>query len=272
MAEVASTLPPSRGPQQESALSKFSDRFGRLVNMCDDHVHGEVSRRRALQLGGSAALVGMSGMLFPNSANAASAGADIFHGPRNRAEVAITFHGAGELAIARKILATVKRTSTPITVMAVGVWLNANPTMGHEIVNAGHELGNHTYSHKTMTLLTLKEAKAEVAKGKAAVTKAVGTPGKWFRPSGTLKSNSIIRAAAGASGYAHCLVYDVDSLDYTNPSAKAIVANCMKTVHNGSIIGMHFGHAHTVTALPLLIQALHARNLTPVTVSQLLRT
>lgn len=239
--------------------------------MCDDHEHEELSRRRALQIGAGAAIAGMSGLLFPNSASAASAGADIFHGPRNRAEVAITFHGAGDLVIARKILSIAKKTASPITVMAVGVWLNANPTIGHEIVDAGHELGNHTYSHKTMTLLTLKEAKAEVAKGKAAVTKAVGVPGRWFRPSGTLKSNSIIRAAAGASGYAHCLVYDVDSLDYQDPSAKAIVARCMKSVHNGSIIGMHFGHAHTAAALPLLIQALQDRKLKPVTVSQLLR-
>ena len=239
--------------------------------MCDDHVHEEISRRKALKIGSTAALMGVSGLLLPNSASAASAGADIFHGPRNRAEVAITFHGSGDLVIARKILAIAKKTSTPISVMAVGVWLNANPSMGREIVDAGNELGNHTYSHKTMTLLTLKEAKVEVAKGKAAVTKAVGKPGKWFRPSGTLKSNSIIRAAAGASGYTHSLIYDVDSLDYANPSAKAIVANCLKSVQNGSIIGMHFGHAHTVTALPLLITALHARNLTPVTVTHLLR-
>ncbi len=239
--------------------------------MCEDHVHEEISRRKALKIGSTAALMGIGGLVMPSSASAASAGADIFHGPRNRAEVAITFHGSGDLVIARKILAIAKKTSTPISVMAVGVWLNANPSMGREIVDAGNELGNHTYSHKTMTLLTLKEAKAEVAKGKAAVTKAVGTPGKWFRPSGTLKSNSIIRAAAGASGYSHCLVYDVDSLDYSDPSAKAIVTNCLKQVQNGSIIGMHFGHAHTVTALPLLITALHARNLTPVTVTQLLR-
>lgn len=239
--------------------------------MCDDHFHGELSRRRALKLGGSAVLAGMNGLLLPNSASAASAGADIFHGPRSRAEVAITFHGAGDLVIARKILAIAKKTSTPISVMAVGVWLNANPTIGREIVDAGHELGNHTYSHKTMTLLTLKEAKVEVAKGKAAVTKAVGAPGTWFRPSGTLKSNSIIRAAAGASGYRNCLSYDVDSLDYQDPSAEAIVARCMKTVQNGSIIGMHFGHVHTVTALPLLIRALSDQRLAPVTISSLLR-
>jgi peptidoglycan/xylan/chitin deacetylase (PgdA/CDA1 family) len=234
-------------------------------------VREQLSRRNALKLGAGAAIAGVAGLLLPDEASAINVDPDIFHGPRSRSEVAITFHGQGDLVIARKILAISKKYSAPISVMAVGTWLNANPTIGHEIVDAGNDLGNHTYSHKTMTLLSLKEATTEVAKGKAAVVKSVGTAGKWFRPSGTLKSNANIRAAAGASGYTHCLVYDVDSFDYQNPSAKTIVATCMKTVQNGSIIGMHFGHAHTVTALPLLIQALQAKGLTPVTVTQLLR-
>ena len=231
----------------------------------------QVSRRNALKLGAGAAVASFTGLLLPQGAIAAKVGADIFHGPRTRAEVALTFHGQGDLVIARKILSISEKYNSPISVMAVGTWLNANPTIGHEIVDAGNDLGNHTYSHKTMTLLSLKEATSEVAKGKAAVVKSVGTAGRWFRPSGTLKSNANIRAAAGAAGYTSCLVYDVDSFDYQDPSAKAIVATCMKTVQNGSIIGMHFGHAHTVTALPLLIQALQARGLTPVTVTELLR-
>jgi peptidoglycan/xylan/chitin deacetylase (PgdA/CDA1 family) len=231
----------------------------------------ELSRRNALLLGAGAAIAGVTGLLLPENALATKVGSDIFHGSRSRAEVAITFHGQGDLTIARKILAISKKFNSPISVMAVGTWLYANPTIGHEIVDAGNDLGNHTYSHKTMTLLSLKEATAEVAKGKAAVVKSVGTAGKWFRPSGTLKSNANIRAAAGAAGYSNCLVYDVDSFDYQDPSAKAIVATCLKTAKNGSIIGMHFGHAHTVTALPLLIQRLQAKGLTPVTVTQLLR-
>ena len=155
--------------------------------------------------------------------------------------------------------------------MAVGTWLNAHPTIGKEIVDGGHDIGNHTMHHKTMTLLSLKQATSEVALVKAALIKAVGSAGDLFRPSGTLKSNATIRKAAGASGYAHCLTYDVDSLDYTDPSAATVVSNSLKVLQNGSIIGMHFGHPHTVTALPLLIEALKARNLTPVTVTQLLR-
>ena len=128
----------------------------------------ELSRRRALLLGGSAAFIGLTEFFLPNSAEALSAGTDIAHGSRSRHEVALTFHGSGDLVIARKLLAIAKKTHTPITVLAVGTWLNANPTIGREIVDAGHELGNHTYSHKTMTLLSLKQATAEVAKGAKA--------------------------------------------------------------------------------------------------------
>jgi peptidoglycan/xylan/chitin deacetylase (PgdA/CDA1 family) len=245
-----------------------------MGNMDDnsEKTYFELSRRRALLLGGSAALIGLTEFILPNFAEAATAGPDISHGNRSRREVALTFHGAGELLIARKLLAIAKRTQTPITVMAVGSWLNSNPAIGREILNEGHDLGNHTLNHRTMTTLTLKEATAEVARGRTALVKSVGKSSKLFRPSGTQKSNVIIRKAAGASGYSNCITYDVDSLDYQDPSAKAIVANCMKSVQNGSIVSLHFGHSHTVAAFPLLIQALHDRKLIPVTVNTLLRT
>lgn len=227
--------------------------------------------RRALLLGGSAAIVGVSELLLPSSAMAASAGADIYHGTRLRAEVALTFHGGGDLSTARKILAIAKADQAPITVMAIGAWLNSNSTIGREIIDAGNEIGNHTLNHRTMTTLSLKEAKYEISKGKVALVKSVGSTGRWFRPSGTQKSNGTIRAAAGASGYAHCISYDVDSRDYQDPPAKTILSNVAKSIQNGSIVSLHLGHAHTVTALPLILQALADRKLAPVTISQLLR-
>lgn len=227
--------------------------------------------RRSILLGGTAALMGVNDLLLPSTASAATAGADIYHGTRSRTEVALTFHGAGELTIARKILDVAKNHQAPITVMAIGAWLNANPSIGHEIIDAGNEIGNHTLNHKTMTMLSFKEAKYEISKGKAALVKAVGNAGKWFRPSGTQKSNAIIRAAAGASGYTHCISYDVDSHDYQDPPVKTILSNTMKGIQNGSIVSLHLGHPHTVGALPLILQALQDRKLTPVTISELLR-
>ena len=202
--------------------------------------------------------------------DALAAGADISHGSRDKKEVALTFHGAGDIKIADDILAITKEIRTPITVMAVGNWLSANPNIGKSILVDGHELGNHTYSHQAMLHLNLKQATNEIQRGKAALKNAVGSPQKYFRPSGTPKSNATIRKAALAAGYSNCITYDVDTLDYQDPKPTAIIKNCMTSVKNGSIISLHLGHRNTVTALPKLISELNAAGLKPVTVTNLL--
>lgn len=53
----------------------------------------------------------------------------IASGPTNRHRVALTFHGAGDIAYAREILAIVKRKNVKITVMVVGTWLVGNPAI-----------------------------------------------------------------------------------------------------------------------------------------------
>ena len=201
---------------------------------------------------------------------AMAAGADISHGSRTKSQVALTFHGAGDIKTATDILAAVKDLKTPITVMAVGNWLNANPAIGKEILAAGNDLGNHTYSHQAMMHLNYKQALNEITKGQTAIKNAVGTSQKYFRPSGTPKSNSTIRKAALAAGYSNCITYDVDTLDYQDPKPSAIIDNCMKAVKNGSIISLHLGHKNTVLALPKLISELNSHNLKPVTISTLL--
>lgn len=202
--------------------------------------------------------------------DAIAAGADISHGSRSKNQIALTFHGAGEIKTATDILAAVKDLKTPITIMAVGNWLVANPGIGKEILSAGNELGNHTYSHQAMLHLNYKQALNEIEKGKVAIKNSVGSSQKYFRPSGTPKSNATIRKAALASGYSNCITYDVDTLDYQDPKPAAIIDNCMKTVKNGSIISLHLGHKNTVTALPKLISELNSQNLKPVTISTLL--
>src|SRR3954447_1944558 len=71
---------------------------------------------------------------------------ELAHGSRSRPEVALTFHGAGDPAIARELLGIFAAHRAQVTVLAVGTWLAANPEMAKEIVGAGHELGNHTWT------------------------------------------------------------------------------------------------------------------------------
>ena len=110
-----------------------------------------------------------------------------------------------------------KKARAEVTVLAIGRWLAANPDLAARIRDAGHELGNHTWSHRTLPRLDPAMVRVEVDRAAAELDRLTGSPGRWFRPSGTPSSTPAIRAAAVSAGYGACLGYDVDPLDYTDP-------------------------------------------------------
>lgn len=184
--------------------------------------------------------------------------------------VALTFHGQGDPVVAGRLLDEVAKGKAHVTVLAVGTWLAAQPALAHRILAAGHELGNHTQHHADIKRMPPGQAHAEIDDCARTLRSLTGSIGRWFRPSQTQHANAMIKDQAGRVGYATCLSYDVDSLDYTDPGPAAVVANTLKAVGNGSIVSMHLGHAGTVTAMASLLRGLRARGLEPVTVSELL--
>jgi peptidoglycan/xylan/chitin deacetylase (PgdA/CDA1 family) len=170
------------------------------------------------------------------------------------------------------LLRIVADAGVKITVFAVGQWLLEHRTLGADLLRAGHELGNHTWSHQVMTRLDLAEATLEVQRGADAVATVLGHPGLLFRPSGTPRSNSTIRSAANASGYPRCISYDVDSLDYLDPGPTAVRTRTLAAVRAGSIVSMHFGHAGTVDALPGILSGLADMGLRLVTIGTMFQS
>jgi peptidoglycan/xylan/chitin deacetylase (PgdA/CDA1 family) len=195
---------------------------------------------------------------------------DLVHGPRDRAAVALTFHGAGDARLARRVLALAAEAHAGLTILAVGTWLDATPALAREILDAGHDLGNHTWSHLPMRRLSRQEADREVSRAAVLIQRLTGSHGSWFRPSGTPRSTARIRSAAIASGYPRCLAYDVDPLDYTDPGSAAVTRRLLAQVREGSIVSLHLGHRGTVDALPDIFQGLTQRGLRPVTMTSLM--
>ena len=195
---------------------------------------------------------------------------EIAHGPRRRRQVALTFHGAGDPAVARRLLAAAASAGARITVLAVGTWLDAQPEIARMILDGGHELGNHTQNHANISAMNPHAVHAEIAECAARLRKLTGSIGTWFRPSQTPHANAVIRAQAAKVGYHTCLSYDVDSLDYQDPGPQAVARNVLRGARGGSIVSMHLGHPGTVTAMPVILDGLRARGLRAVTVSTLL--
>lgn len=189
--------------------------------------------------------------------------------PRRR-QVALTFHGAGDPRLAAALLTEAERTGAAVTVLAVGSWLEAQPALARRILGGGHELGNHTYTHPVLPRLGAAAAYAEITRCADVLRRLTGSPGRWFRPSGTPAPTRLIEAQARRAGYPSCLGYDLDPRDYTDPGAAAVAGRVLAQVRPGSIVSLHLGHEGTVRALPEILTGLHDRRLTAVTASTLL--
>jgi peptidoglycan/xylan/chitin deacetylase (PgdA/CDA1 family) len=195
---------------------------------------------------------------------------EIGRGPAERNEVALTFHGQGDLAMARAILKTLSDRQATATVFVVGTWLDANPQMAQEILAGGHEVGNHTWSHPTLSALDVPGVTAEIVRCQQVIQKLTGIAGGYFRQSAAQHPTDRIREVAGSVGYPVCLSYSLDSMDWTDPGAAAVRAN-VAACTPGEIISLHFGHQSTVTAIGSILDDLAGRGLKPVTVRTLLR-
>ncbi|MFI6943267.1 polysaccharide deacetylase family protein [Streptomyces sp. NPDC050418] len=196
--------------------------------------------------------------------------AQIEHGPRTKRQVALTFHGQGDPATARRLLAQAEEADARVTVLAVGTWLDRHPGMARRILDGGHELGNHTLRHLDINLMSEAEAYAEITGCADRLRRLTGSIGTWFRPSRTQTATPLVQRLARKAGYPHVLSYDTDSLDFTSPGAQAVVRNVTGPVRGGSVVSLHFGYADTVAALPAVLEELARRDLSAVTTTELL--
>ncbi|MEU1124038.1 polysaccharide deacetylase family protein [Streptomyces sp. NPDC005899] len=194
----------------------------------------------------------------------------IEHGPRDRARVALTFHGQGDPALARAILAEAERAGARLTVLAVGSWLDEQPAMARRILDGGHDLGNHTQNHLDVNAMDEKRAYEEITGCARRLHRLTGSIGTWFRPSRARYATPLVQDLARRAGYPHVLAYDVDSLDHTAPGVPAVTRKVAGELRDGSVVSLHFGHRDTAAALPLLFNEIDRRRLRAVTMTELL--
>jgi peptidoglycan/xylan/chitin deacetylase (PgdA/CDA1 family) len=194
----------------------------------------------------------------------------VLHGSRSRPMVALTFHGQGEPALAERVLAVAEQAGARLTVLAVGTWLDDCPAIAARIAAGGHDLGNHTQHHWDICAMTGDDAYREIDACAQRLRSLTGTIGTWFRPSQTALATPLVQRLARRAGYAHCLSYDVDSLDDTDPGPAAIQGTVLGTVRPGSIVSLHMGHVGTLEALPGILDGLRRRGLQAVSATRML--
>jgi peptidoglycan/xylan/chitin deacetylase (PgdA/CDA1 family) len=193
---------------------------------------------------------------------------EVEHATSGRPQVALTFHGAGDEQLARRVLTLLHDRGATVTVLAVGTWLQQYRDAARLVPGLGHELGNHTWSHPDLSRLDERGIRAEIERCRDRIAAATGGPGAFFRPSQAQHATPQVRRLAAAAGYPTVLSYDVDSNDFTDPGAAVICRN-VRSATAGSVVSLHLGHPGTLHALPAILDDLAERGLSPVSAGTL---
>ncbi|MBD1380060.1 polysaccharide deacetylase family protein [Metabacillus arenae] len=148
-----------------------------------------------------------------------------------------------------------------------GRWVKENPDMARMIHDAGHLIGNHSYSHPDMSKLTREQIIKQLKNTNEIIKATTGVDVNWFAPpSGSFRQEVVdIADDMGMK----TLLWSVDTVDWKKPQPSVLVDRVMKKVHNGGMILMH-PTAPTASSLETLIIAIKEKGYSLGSVSSLL--
>lgn len=188
--------------------------------------------------------------------------------------VALTFDDVPDPRYTPLVLNALKRKRARATFFVVGSRAAKHPGLMRRIVDEGHAVGNHTYSHPELPKLSLGEVKREIERTGATIRATAGFEPAMIRPPyGDIRPAQL--EWARSRGYT-VVNWDVDSQDWRQIPSGVVLRNAVKGLRPGSIILMHAGGGSgqnlfgTVNALPHLIDQLRAKGYELVTVPELL--
>jgi peptidoglycan-N-acetylglucosamine deacetylase len=165
------------------------------------------------------------------------------------------------------MLATLKKHNVTASFFLEGRWVKNNPGMAKMISDAGHEIGNHSFTHPDMKQLSAPKINEEIRKTDEVIEAVTGEKTKWFAPpSGSYKDEVVDIAAAHNLG---TVMWSVDTIDWQKPTREKLIGRVMGKVHNGALILMHPTEA-TASSLDQLITEIKSKGLQIGTVSELL--
>ncbi len=180
----------------------------------------------------------------------------------------ISFDAAWGNEQTEDLLNTLDKYNIKTTFFLVGQWAEKYPDSVKEIAKRGHDIGNHSSTHAHMPALSAEKMKEEINDCNNRIKKLTGKTPTLFRPPYGDYDNNVVNMVKSMNMY--CVQWNIDSLDWKDPSIGRIVYNCTDKLTPGSIILLHNGATNTPNALPKIIEAIRDKGYKIVPISKLI--
>ncbi|MCW3072371.1 MAG: polysaccharide deacetylase [Bacteroidetes bacterium] len=190
--------------------------------------------------------------------------------------IALTFDDGPDSLYTLQILDILKEKNVKATFFLTGKHIRQYPLVAKRIVNEGHSVGNHTYSHLYISSSSDSVINYEILTTQHLIDSTCGSNSKLFRaPWGAITVQQVKNLEL--QGYKN-ISWDIDTRDFESTSEE-IVNFVMEHPHKGGIVLMHSAdysdmqsRAETVKALPEIIDRLRSEyHYSFVTIEQLIK-
>ena len=178
---------------------------------------------------------------------------------------ALTFDDGPSGKITGALLEGLSERGVPATFFLCGYRLEQYPELARSILEGGHEIGIHGYSHKPMNRMTPEQISEEIRKTRRLLPEDCRPV--FFRPPGGAASRAVLQAARREN--LAVLNWDLDPRDWAVHEARRVENAVLENIRDGDIILMHDMSRSSVEAALAIVDALLERGFRFVTASEL---
>ena len=195
---------------------------------------------------------------------------------RGTKQLALTYDDGPNDPHTLRLLEVLAKYDVHATFFLIGRYVRQRPQIAREVVNAGHVVGNHTFTHPLLTLKNVAEVRQELSDCRSALQDAIGEHSNLFRPPFGGRRPAVLRVARELG--LEPIMWNVTGYDWNAPPAAMIEKKVARQMRGGDVILLHDGghralgadRAQTVIATDNLIQRYKGEGYEFVTVEEML--
>jgi len=197
--------------------------------------------------------------------------------PRGTKQLALTYDDGPNDRHTLRLLEVLAKHEVRATFFLIGRYVRQRPEIAREIAQAGHVVGNHTFSHPLLVFKSAAEIRQELSDSRSALQEVVGEHSILFRPPFGGRRPAVL-GIARQMGF-EPIMWNVTGFDWNAPPSGVIEQKVSKQIRGGDVILLHDGghkqmgadRSQTVLATDRLIERYKGEGCEFATIPQMLQ-
>ena len=161
-------------------------------------------------------------------------------------QIALTYDDGPNDPHTLKLLDVLAKHSVRATFFMIGRYVRERPDIARAVAQAGHVIGNHTFTHPLLIFKSIEETRKQLIDCRQALSDTVGQHSTLFRPPFGGRRPATLNVARELG--LQTVMWNVTGYDWNAPSAKVIEEKVARQMRGGDVVLLHDGEHRAMGA------------------------